>query len=584
MSLTEDLTRLFEDAFTALNLPAEYAAVRVSDRSEMAQFQCNGAMPAAKISGKPPRDIAAEVVARLKDHPAFKSLEIAGPGFINIHVTDAFLSEHVQDVHLPHLAEHNETIVLDYGGPNIAKSMHVGHLRTGIIGDTLRRILKAAGFNALGDIHMGDWGTHMGILMMDYIRTGEEHVVMDCDLDDPVAVQALFDDMYIRYPKASGAAKEDESLMADARTATLNLQNGEEPFRSMWQKIRDVSVRAMERNYGDLNVWFDIWKGEADAHPYIAPTAEKLKEQGFLVQDDGAWVIPVEKNDDKKKVPPLILYKRDGAVMYGSTDMATIVERVQDFNPARMIYIVDQRQSLHFEQVFRAVRLSGIVRDEVELTFAGVGTMNGTDGKPFKTRAGGVMRLADMIEMARAKALERLNEASLALEMSDSERLDVASKVGIAALKFADLQNQRHADYIFDLERMTQFEGKTGPYLLYQAVRIKSLLRKAGMHDIEHCSFGSLLLQISETERRLALFLTHFPDVFKLAVKNYTPHVLCDYAFSLAQEFSSFYGNCHILSEEDEGIKQSRLFLCAQTLFVLTQTLDLLGIETPERM
>ncbi len=341
------------------------------------------------------------------------------------------------------------------------------------------RLLKSVGFNALGDVHMGDWGTHMGMLMMDYIRTGQENVVMNCDLSDADAVQALFDDMAERYPKASGAAKEDETLMGEARAATVKLQNGEEPFASMWQKIRDVSVSAMERNYGALNVHFDLWKGEADVHKLIAPMADMLKEKSFAVEDDGAWIIPVEQNDDKKKYPPLISYKRDGAVMYGTTDMATIVERVQIYDPARIIYIVDQRQSLHFEQLFRAVRLSDIVHPQTELTFAGVGTMNGTDGKPFKTRAGGVMRLADMIDLARNKAMERLNEADLARDMLDQDRQQIAEKVGVAALKFADLQNQRHTDYVFDLDRMTNFEGKTGPYILYQAVRIKSLLRKA---------------------------------------------------------------------------------------------------------
>jgi arginyl-tRNA synthetase len=461
--------------------------------------------------------------------------------------------------------------------------MHVGHLRTGIIGDTLRRILGAAGFRTLGDVHLGDWGTHMGMLMMDYLRTGSEAIVMDCDLADMESVQVLFDDMATRYPKASAEAKDNPVLMEEARAATVRLQNGEEPFRSMWQKIRDVSVRAMERNYGMLNVHFDLWKGEADVHERIAPMARRLREQGHAVEDAGALVVPVENNDDKKNYPPLILYKSDGGVMYGTTDMATIEERVALYDPARIIYIVDQRQSLHFEQLFRAARRGGLVKDSVELTFAGVGTMNGPDGKPFKTRAGGVMRLADMIDMARSKALERLQEAHLAQDMSETERRDVATMVGVAALKFADLQNQRHADYVFDLDRMTNFEGKTGPYLLYQAVRIKSLLRKAKEGSV-HFDIRNHYERLTQPERTLALLITHFPEVFKLAVRHYAPHVLCDYIYNLAQAYSSFYGNCPVLGEEDDVLKAQRLSLSFVTLKTLERTLSLLGIDIPERM
>lgn len=581
MSIIHALTEIFENEFAKLDLPPELGLVRSSDRAEIAEFQCNGAMPAAKKLGKNPRDIAQTIIDNLQGHDAFKELTIGGPGFINIFVADSFLKSFAGDLSLPVLSK-GETVVLDYGGPNIAKPMHVGHLRTGIIGDCLRRILKSVGFNALGDVHMGDWGTHMGMLMTDYIRTGQVDVVMNCNLDDPEAVQALFNDMAERYPKASAAAKESDLLMEEARAATVQLQNGEEPFASMWQKIRDVSVSAMERNYGLLNVHFDLWKGEADVHALIAPMAERLKEKGFAVEDEGAWVIPVEKNDDKKKYPPLILYKRDGGVMYGTTDMATVVERVDLYDPARIIYIVDQRQSLHFEQLFRAVRLSNIVSYDVELTFAGVGTMNGTDGKPFKTRAGGVMRLSDMIDMARDKAMERLNEADLAQDMSDQERQDIALNVGVAALKFADLQNQRHADYIFDLDRMTNFEGKTGPYLLYQAVRIKSLLRKAKEKNIAIPNAEQLTIETSA--RPLLLLIAQLPNVIELAVRNYTPHVLCDYIYNLAQSFSSFYGNHPVLSEEDESILNSRLIICQMTLIRLEQCANLLGIDIPERM
>jgi arginyl-tRNA synthetase len=426
---------------------------------------------------------------------------------------------------------------------------------------------------------MGDWGTHMGMLIDDYLTKNEQDMVLKTDLSSQEQIDALMTDMAERYPRAAGAAKENPALMERAQAATVKLQNKEQPHYGIWQKIRDVSVLGMKKNYDALGVHFDLWKGEADVHDYIAPMVDALRAKDYAVESDGACVIYVAQNDDKKEIPPLILYKRDGAVMYGTTDMATIVERVKLYSPAKIVYIVDQRQSLHFEQVFRAVRRGGIVADGTELTHAGFGTMNGPDGKPFKTRAGGVMRLDDLIAMAEEKAFIRMDEANLAKDMSTVEKEDVAHKVAIAAIKFADLQNQRHADYIFDIDRLTSFEGKTGPYLLYQAVRIKSLLKKAE-YDVSRTS----ALQLHDVDRPLALLLTELPDSVEAAVKSYAPHYLCDYAYRLAQAFSSFYGNCHILSEEDAALRDSRLSLCAQTFRQLELTLGLLGINIPERM
>jgi arginyl-tRNA synthetase len=581
MSLLHDLTHIFEEAFTALDLPKELGQVRVSDRPEMAQFQCNGAMPAAKQAKKNPREIAGAIIDHVAQNPLIRSVEVAGPGFINIHVKDDILAQHVQDLSLPDLGE-GQTVILDYGGPNIAKPMHVGHLRSSIIGDTLRRMLVAANYNALGDIHLGDWGTHLGILFNDYVEKGEESLVLDTNLDDEESVSRLFQDMSNRYPAASAVAKDNPVKKEAARETTVKLQNKEEPYYQMFQIIREVSFKGMRWNFAALNVLFDLWKGESDVHDLIAPMAEKLKESGHAISDDGALVVPVAREDDKMEVPPLILYKRDGAVMYGTTDLATLVERMDLYSPSRILYIVDQRQYLHFEQLFRAAYSSGIVPEDTELLFAGFGTMNGTDGKPFKTRAGGVMRLEDLIIMAREKALERINEADLAKDMDESERSEIARMIGIAALKFADLQNQRQSDYIFDLDRMTNFEGKTGPYLLYQAVRIKSLLRKAGIED--PAILKNAALQIDDVDRSLVLLLSHLPDVFALALKNLAPHTICDYLFNVAQEFSSFYANCHILSEEDEATRTSRLAVCAHTLHVMETILDLLGIEIPDRM
>lgn len=583
-SLAQKLSGIVGDVFAAQGLDRALGHVTVSDRADLAQFQCNGAMGAAKAAKKNPREVAGAVVAELQKNPAFSKVDIAGPGFINLNVTDDYLAAYLKDTGADKRAGTEEsgkgiTAVLDYGGPNIAKAMHVGHLRAAIIGDSVRRIMAFVGYKTLGDVHMGDWGTHMGMLIHDYIVRKEQDVVLGVDLASQTAIDALMEDMAERYPRAAGAAKENPDLMEQARIMTVKLQNKEEPFYSIWSKIRDVSVLGMKKNYGALGVFFDLWKGEADVHDYIAPMVDDLRAKDFAVESDGAWIVPVAQNDDKKEYPPLILYKRDGAVMYGTTDMATIVERMKLYNPAKIVYIVDQRQSLHFEQVFRAVRKGGIVHENTELTHAGFGTMNGPDGKPFKTRAGGVMRLDDLISMAKEKAFARMEEANLAKDMSTQEKEDVAHKVAIAAIKFADLQNQRHADYVFDIDRLTSFEGKTGPYLLYQAVRIKSLLNKA---DFAVDKIAPLQLQ--DVDRPLALLLTELPDSIDAAVKNYAPHYLCDYAYRLAQAFSSFYGNCHILSEENAALRDSRLSLSAQTYRQLALTLGLLGIDIPERM
>lgn len=580
-SLLQKLSDIVGQAFAAQGLEASFGRVMVSDRPDLAQFQCNGAMIAAKAAKKNPREVAQAIVTTLSADKNFAKIDIAGPGFINLNVTDAFLAGYLAGADVAAApAARGETVVLDYGGPNIAKAMHVGHLRAAIIGDSVRRIMAYAGYKTLGDVHMGDWGTHMGMLIDDYIRRNETHLVTDTKIDDPAAVQALMEDMAARYPRAAAAAKADEALMAQAQAATVKLQDKIEPYYSLWRTIRDVSIVGMKRNYDALGVSFDLWKGEADVHDLIPPMVEDLKKRGIAEMSDGAVIVPVAQDDDKKEMPPMILYKRDGAVMYGTTDTATILERVKLYDPTKIVYIVDQRQSLHFEQVFRAVRKAGIVRANVELTHAGFGTMNGTDGKPFKTREGGVMRLEDLIAMALEKARARMAEAHMAEDVSAAEREDVAHKVAISAIKFADLQNARQADYVFDLDRLTRFEGKTGPYVLYQAVRIKSLLRKAEYPaDKTAAAF-----HIEDADRPLALLLTELPEAIDAALKNYAPHHLCDYAYRLAQTFSSFYGNCHILSEENTALRESRLALCALTYRQLALTLDLLGIGIPERM
>ena len=596
-SLAAKLSEIVGDAFEAQDLPRDLGVVRVSDRPDLCQFQCNGAMGAAKLAKKSPRDVAQAIVEYLNRHSEalalknldpsmqafqddiFEKIEIAGPGFINLDVTDAYLATHLgdlsgdQDCGLPKIPT-SRNVVLDYGGPNIAKPMHVGHLRSSIIGDALRRMLLAAGYNAIGDVHMGDWGTPMGMILSELEIRGH---------DGDVTMEALAE----IYPKAAADCKADEARMEKARAATKALQDGDETYTKRWRQFIDISIEGMKANFDALGVHFDEWKGEADAHPFIAPMIEDLKAKGIAHEDDGALIIEVSEDDDKKEIPPLILLKRDGAVMYSTTDLGTIIDRVRTHDPEKIIYVVDQRQSLHFEQVFRAARKGGLVeQDKPELTFAGFGTMNGTDGKPFKTRAGGVMKLDELISMAIEKAEARLDDpsspmASTRQGLTEGEQSDIANKVALAAIKFADLQNQRQSDYVFDLDRMTSFEGKTGPYLLYQAVRIQSLLRKAESEDLR---ISESQIIIEDEMRSLALLLAELPDHFETALEHYTPHVLCDYAYKLAQEFSSFYGRCHILSEEDDALRESRLALCALTQRQLVFVLGLLGIEVPDRM
>ncbi|MCD8519993.1 MAG: arginine--tRNA ligase [Alphaproteobacteria bacterium] len=584
-SLTNILSDIVGSAFERLGLDKKLGAVRVSDRPDLAQFQCNGALAAAKQAGKNPREVAQAVLDTLSSRDEFEKLEIAGPGFLNITLKDSFISNNlsnfVQKETLTDQPGKGQTVVLDYGGPNIAKAMHVGHLRSSIIGDALRRMCLYAGYNALGDVHMGDWGTPMGQIISELEIRNPAWPYFDAAFTGPYPEESPVSmaDLEVIYPAASNACKEDPARLDLARKATLELQDGRPGYRALWNHFIAVSIAGMKGNFEALGVQFDLWKGEADSHPFIAAMVDDLKKRGFAVESEGAVVVPVEQESDKKEMPPLILYKSDGAVMYGTTDLATIVERMQEFSPAKILYVVDQRQSLHFEQVFRAARKSGIAPESTELTHAGFGTMNGPDGKPFKTRAGGVMKLEDLIAMGVEKANARLAEADIAKGFSAEEKADIAGKVAIAAIKFADLQNNRSADYVFDLDRMTSFEGKTGPYLLYQTVRIKSLLRKA-----EYAPQAAPAFMLQDADRPLALLLLEFPDHFAGALNHYTPHIICDYVFKLAQAFSTFYGQCHILSESDAALKASRLSLCAATARMIETCLDLLGIKVPERM
>ncbi|MGB8366478.1 MAG: arginine--tRNA ligase [Rhizomicrobium sp.] len=584
--LAAELSAIAGCAFEAEGFAPELGSVQVSDRPDLAQFQCNGALAAAKQAKANPRAIAEKIASRLKADPLFAKVEVAGPGFINLDVADAELEGRIRAtagearLGAPDSGS-GRKLVIDFGGPNVAKPMHVGHLRSSIIGDSLQRLFRANGWDVTSDVHLGDWGLQMGQLISEIGRRGIAPVYFDAGYSGPYPEESpvSMDDLEEIYPAAAAACKADPARLDEARAATAELQAGRPGYRALWRHFFAVSEHGLRREFASLGVTFDLWKGEADVASLIPAMVADLEARGIAVMSDGALVIPVAEEGDKKEMPPLILLKSDGAVLYGTTDLATIIDRVRNQNPDLILYVVDQRQHGHFEQVFRAARKAGL-NGKAALEHLGYGTMNGADGKPFKTRAGGVMKLYDLIAMAAEEAAKRLAEQGLAADYPEAERADIAKAVGIAAIKFADLSNHRISDYIFDLARFTRFEGKTGPYLQYAAVRIQSILRKA---EAEGHAVAAPVIRSAE-ERKLALALLALPDALTSAETKRAPNVLCDYVFTLAQEFSRFYSEHHILSETDAGLRAARLGLCALTLRALTKVLDLLGIEVPARM
>jgi arginyl-tRNA synthetase len=585
-SLTAELSAIAGRAFEAEGFAAALGTVNASDRPDLAQFQCNGALAAAKQAKANPRAIADKIAARLKADPIFSKVEIAGPGFINLDIADDELAARAKrmesDARLgaPETGK-GRTLVIDFGGPNVAKPMHVGHLRSAIIGDCLQRLFRANGWAVTSDVHLGDWGLQMGQLISEIGRRGIAPIYFDANYTGPYpnASPVSMDDLEEIYPAAAAACKADPARLEEARLATKELQEGRPGYRALWRHFFAVSEGGLKREYGSLGVSFDLWKGEADVDPLIPPMVEDLKARGLAVVSEGALVVAVAEPGDKKEMPPLILIKSDGAVLYGTTDLATVVDRVRNQNPDLILYVVDQRQHVHFEQVFRAAVKAGL-NGKATLEHLGFGTMTGPDGKPFKTRAGGVMKLYDLIAMASDEARQRLAEQGLAADYPEEERAQIAKAVGIAAIKFSDLSNHPVSDYIFDLARFTRFEGKTGPYLQYAAVRIQSILRRA---EGEGHKPSTPAIRSPE-ERNLVLALLGLSEAMTSAELRRAPNVLCEYVFEVAQKFSRFYSEHHILSETDAELRAARLGLCALTLQVLEKVLELLGIEIPPRM
>ncbi len=560
----------------------------MSNRPDLGQFQCNGALAAAKELGRNPREIGRMVAGFLEEASEFEAVSLAGPGFINITLTDSFLADHVRSTALDArygvpLLEAPVRVIVDYGGPNVAKPMHVGHLRAAIIGESIKRISRFLGNDTLGDVHLGDWGLQMGMLIAELEHRRGDLPYFDADfsgpypLDPPVTV----DELERLYPEANARAKADETVMEAARRATAELQSGRPGYVALWRHFVNVSIESLKADYHELNVDFDLWLGESDTQERIQPMIDRLVEEGYAFQSEGALVIDVTEPEDKRELPPLILRKGDGAVLYGTTDLATIEQRVTELEARLILYVVDKRQSDHFTQVFRAAHKTGIAPECVQLEHIGFGTMNGKDGKPFKTREGGVMRLRDLMQMVTDKARERMREAGVAEGYGEEETGSIARLVGMAALKFADLMNHRTRDYVFDLERFSSFEGRTGPYLLYTVVRTKSILRNARARKIEEGTPGP---PTSAMERDLLLAISAFPDAVHLAYSQRAPNHISEYAYNLATAFNRFYREHHILNEPDTGRRASWLGLARLSAAVLEKALYLLGIEAPERM
>ncbi|MBP6011068.1 MAG: arginine--tRNA ligase [Alphaproteobacteria bacterium] len=590
-TLTQILTALVADAFQAEGLDPALGVVTTSDRPDLAQFQCNGALAAAKAAKANPKAIADKIVARLSTDPRFAKIEIAGPGFINLTLTDATIAAHIDRLRddprcgVP-TREHPQTVLIDFGGPNIAKTMHAGHLRSLVIGDALARLFRFAGDKVITDVHFGDWGLQMGQLITElkHERGNDPEVAIYFDETNtgpfpnthpPVTME----DLERLYPKASAACKADPARLDEARKATAELQAGRPGYRALWEHFRGVSFAGVRREFDALDIHFDWWKGESDVDKLVAPMVADLQKRGLAELSEGALVIHITEPGDKKELPPLIVQKTDGAALYETTDLATIIDRVKTADPDLILYVVGQPQHDHFEKVFRGARKANLT-GKATLEHIGFGTVNGPDGKPFRTRAGGTVKLFDLIEQAKEEALNRLNEAGLATDYPPAEREEIARQVGLAAIKFADLQNHRLTNYVFDLARFTKFEGETGPYLQYAAVRSRSLLRKAGTQGFQP---GPVRLD-GHADCRLALVLDRISAAIDQSAAKRAPNVLCAYAFELAQEFSRFWAAHHILSGPGDVLRASRLSLCAMTLARLQLALSLLGIEVPERM
>lgn len=583
--IIDNISEIIMNAFKESGYDGKYGKVSVSNRPDLCEFQCNGAMAAAKEYKCAPIQIAEKVLKTLGENAAFSKAEAVNPGFINLNISDQFLSDYLgkmsSDDKLGCEMHSNDTIIIDYGGPNVAKPLHVGHLRSAIIGESIKRNAKYLGLNAIGDIHLGDWGLQMGLIIHELsIRKPDlpyfdESFAGDYPKEAPFTISELEE----IYPCASGKSKEDEAYKEAAMTATKELQAGRRGYRALWNHIINVSVTDLKKNYEKLNVSFELWKGESDVQDIIPGMVSDFRSSGVAHESDGALVIDVKEDTDTKEIPPCIVLKSDGASLYATTDLATLKERMKNYNPAKIIYVVDKRQEMHFVQVFRSSRKAGIVPDSVGLHFVGFGTMNGKDGKPFKTREGGVMRLESLLNEIEEEMFKKITDNHTV--DPDEARL-TARKVALSAIKYGDLSNQASKDYVFDVERFTSFEGNTGPYILYTIVRIKSILAKYA--DLGCRCEGSINPASNEYEKALQLVLSRFNQVIEDSFTELAPHKICAYIYELCNEFNRFYHETKIISEEDKAKQAGWISLLLLTKKALETAIDILGFDAPDRM
>ena len=583
----EEISEVVAEAFERAGYDAGFARVTVSNRPDLCEYQCNGAMAAKKQYKKAPIQIAGDVVAYLQDSELIEKAEAVMPGFINITLNRKSVAEYLQkmaedqELSVAKTAD-PETIVIDYGGPNVAKPLHVGHLRSAIIGESIRRMGRRLGHHMIGDVHLGDWGLQMGLIITELQERKPELPYFDDSYTGEYPEEAPFtiSELEEIYPTASKKSKEDDAYKNKALQATAELQSGRRGYRALWRHIISVSVTDLKKNYEKLDVHFDLWKGESDAQAYIPDMVQMMKDKGYAYEDQGALIVDVREEKDQKEVPPCMILKSDGAALYTTTDLATIVERMQDFDPDEILYVVDKRQEMHFIQTFRCARKTGLVKPETKLTFLGFGTMNGKDGKPFKTREGGVLRLETLIADIDREMFRKIVENK---SVKDKDAEETAKIVGLSAIKYGDLSNQASKDYVFDVDRFTSFEGNTGPYILYTIVRIKSILNKfkAEGGSLED---AKILNAASDIEKKLMLQLSRYNEALTGAFEEKAPHRLCAYIYELSNNFNSFYHETRILTEENEGQKKSWLLLLKTVQRVLEDAIDVLGFSAPEEM
>ena len=592
-TLIDLITEQVTNAFTGQGYDAKYGKVTLSNRPDLCEYQCNGAMAAAKEYKCAAFIISDKIAQALAEKELFESVESVKPGFINMKVSPAYLAKYVSDMKADEgrfgcdKAAHPKTIIVDYGGANVAKPLHVGHLRSAVIGESIKRIGKFMGHHMIGDVHLGDWGLQMGLIIVELKERKPDLVYYDESYTGEYPKEAPFtiSELEDIYPTASKKSKEDEAFREAAMEATSQLQAGRRGYRALLAHILDVSVTDLKKNYDNLNVSFELWKGESDAQPYIPDMVQMMKDKGFAYMSEGALVVDVKEDTDTKEIPPCIILKSDGASLYSTTDLATIVMRMQDYNPDAIIYLTDQRQSMHFVQVFRCARKTGLVGPDVELTHIGFGTMNGKDGKPFKTRDGGVMRLEYLLDEINEEMLKKITENQKEkenLDISEEEAKQTAKTVALAAVKYGDLSNQASKDYCFDIERFTSFEGNTGPYILYTIVSIKSILKKYTAKN--SLPDAPILGAHSASEKNLMLVLSRFNAMMENAYEEKAPHKICAYIYELANAFNGFYHETKILSEEDLKVQASYIGLLVLTKNILETCIDVLGFSAPDRM